>query len=137
MAALVVDASIVLAVLLPDESDSRADVAIDMLSSNGAVAPSSWPLEVANGLLRAHRRRRINAALLRKGLDEVALLPVALDAENNRLAWTTIADLAARYNLATYDAAYLELALRMQLPLATLDNDLFFAARKARAAVVD
>lgn len=137
MTALVVDASIVLAALLPDESDSRADKAMLMLTAGGGLVPSSWPLEVGNGLLLAQRRRRINASFTRKCLDDVALMSVTLDQETDRFALTTTFDLAARYNLATYDAAYLELALRMQLPLATLDNDLFFAARKARAAVVD
>lgn len=137
MTALVVDASIVLAALLPDESDSRADKAMSMLSAGGALVPSSWRLEIGNGLLLAQRRRRIDLAFLRECLDDVALLPVTLDSETDRFALTTTSALATRYRLATYDAAYLELALRAQLPLATLDNDLFLAAKKARALVVD
>jgi predicted nucleic acid-binding protein len=137
MAALVLDASIVLAELLPDETNPRADTAIQILSRGGGLAPAHWPLEVANGLLMAERRKRIDASFRLKCLADVGGLPVALDSETQSFALSSISDLAARYGITVYDAAYLELAARSGLPLATLDDELHDAAKIARVPVLE
>lgn len=124
----VLDASIVLAFILPDESEPLAALAMDAISRNSALAPVHWPLEIANGLLIAQRRRRITPAIRLGGLADAALLPVELDDQTQLRAWGQTSDIAAKYNLSIYDAAYLELAHRKRLPLATLDKALQRAA---------
>ncbi|MGA9797160.1 MAG: type II toxin-antitoxin system VapC family toxin [Rhizomicrobium sp.] len=135
MSALVIDSSIALSFVLPDEDDEIAKSAMEIVASRGALAPLHWPLEVANGLLVAQRRQRMDDASRRKSLHDFAALPIELDVETNAFAWNDIGDLAERYRLTAYDAAYLELAMRARLPLATLDNELISAARKARVAI--
>jgi predicted nucleic acid-binding protein len=135
MAVLVIDSSIALSFVLPDEDDEIAKSAMEVVASRGALAPLHWPLEVANGLLVAQRRQRMSDAARRKSLHDLAALPIGLDAETNAFAWNDIGDLAERYRLTAYDAAYLELAIRVRLPLATLDNELVAAARKAQVTV--
>ena len=76
MIALVIDASIALAVMLPDEADERAITAMDAVGRYGALAPAHWPLEIANGLLIAERRGRITGDARRASLNDAALLPV-------------------------------------------------------------
>jgi predicted nucleic acid-binding protein len=135
MAAMVIDASIVMAVALPDEASSRADSAMQSVSVHGAWCPIHWPLEVANGLLVAERRQRVAASLRQYTLRDLAVLPIELDGETNNFAWNVTAELAARHGLTAYDAAYLELALRKKLPLATLDAKLARAARAEGVAI--
>jgi predicted nucleic acid-binding protein len=90
--------------------------------------PQLWPLEVLNGLNMAERRKRIDAAR-RKGLAAfLRALPITVDADTATEAWDGIQRLAIRFRLTLYDAAYLELAQRRELPLATLDKQLRTAA---------
>lgn len=135
MTALVIDSSIVLSVILPDEEQEIANSAMTIAATHGASAPLHWPLEVANGLLVAQRRKRITDPVRRASLRDLATVPIELDPETNAFAWNGIGDLAERHRLTAYDAAYLELAIRFRLPLATLDNELISAARKERVAV--
>jgi len=90
----------------------------------GAIAPSHWPLEVLNGLAMAERRRRIDAHRRQHFAEFLRDLPVEIDSETVAQAWSVTSRLAAHHRLALYDSAYLELALRLGLPLATLDRDL-------------
>ena len=125
----VLDCSIVIAAILPDE---RPAIALDLLTqaqANGAHAPAVWPLEVANSLLMAQKRKRIDEAYRLDMLVLMAEANVIIDPETPALAWFDISRLAQRHNLTAYDAAYLELALRLKLPLATLDQRLADAAR--------
>jgi predicted nucleic acid-binding protein len=128
VAALVLDSSVALAWFMPDERDPRIEQLLDLVTNDGAVAPNLWPLEVANVLVAAERRRRITAAQKDRALHALQGLPVQLDAETAARAWTTIRALAELHRLTLYDAAYLELAIRLQLPLASLDRDLKVAA---------
>jgi predicted nucleic acid-binding protein len=90
----------------------------------GAVAPLHWPLEALNGLLMAERRQRLYAARRRRMVGFLHDLPVTLDPETASQVWAATARLADRFRLTIYDAAYLELAQRRSLPLATLDQQL-------------
>ena len=101
-----------------------------------ATAPAIWPLEVANGLLQAERRGRITEAFRKQRLVDLGLLRVILDDETSRHAWQETSDLALRHGLSAYDAAYLELALRRALPLATLDKSLARAAERENVTVL-
>ena len=90
----------------------------------GAWVPAFWRLEVANVLEMNVRRGRHPAAFRDAALADLAALPIAVDAETDRQAWGATLRLAARHRLTLYDAAYLELAQRRGLPLATLDREL-------------
>jgi predicted nucleic acid-binding protein len=124
----VLDASVVLAWQIPDEKAEALAHLIDRLVEVGAVVPGHWRLEVANGLFAAERRKRIDAAFREEALADLALLPITIDPDTAGRAWTDTAALAERHRLTIYDAAYLELARRLQCPLATLDGALQAAA---------
>ncbi len=129
MPGLVVDSSIALSWCLPDEHGPATDQIQQTVAELGALVPGHWPLEVANALLMAVRRRRIDAGFRAAALRDLAALPIALDAETSAHAWHDTLRLAEAHNLTVYDAAYLELARRAKLPLATLDRELIAAAR--------
>jgi predicted nucleic acid-binding protein len=91
--------------------------------------PALWRLEVANILEMGVRRGRTDTAFRDATLADLALLPILLDAETERQAWGATLRLAEKRRLSLYDAAYLELAQRRALPLATLDVELRVAAK--------
>ncbi len=124
----VIDASLTMAWYFEDESTPATDKLLDRASDTGAVVPSLWRLEVANAFQMAVRRRRLDAIYRDASLAELALMPITIDADTNTYAWTTTLRLAERFSLTLYDAAYLELAQRRSLPLATLDQELRAAA---------
>jgi len=99
--------------------------------SNGteAIVPALWPFDVGNALLVAERRKRINTSQVIGLLSRIAGLPITVETTTARSAFTQVLPLARERDLADYDAAYLELALRHAVPLATLDHSLRRAAR--------
>jgi predicted nucleic acid-binding protein len=121
---LVLDASLTMAWYFEDESTPATDALLDQVSDVGASAPTVWRLEVANALQTAIRRKRIDAAYRDAALAELALLPISIDPDTDTYAWSTTLRLAERFALTIDDAAYLELAHRRGLPLATLDEPL-------------
>lgn len=125
---LVLDSSIALAWFFEDERTSAADDVLQRVVESGAVAPALWRLEVANGLQSAFRRKRIDAAFRDASITDLGALMVVTDPETNHQAWAGTLRLATRHGLTLYDAAYLEVALRLQLPLASLDRELRAAA---------
>ncbi|HKC30522.1 MAG TPA: type II toxin-antitoxin system VapC family toxin [Burkholderiales bacterium] len=125
---MVIDASLTLSWYFEDERTPAADTLLDRVTSTGAVVPSLWRLETANGLQVAIRRKRIDVAFRDRALTHLTRLPITVDAETDAYAWTTTLQLADRFQLTLYDAAYLELAQRRALPLATLDSALRPAA---------
>ncbi len=125
---LVVDASVVGCWCFPDEADPIADVAFDQLGATTAVVPALWWFEVRNLLLVNERRGRLDAAGTAEFLADLGRLPIHIDREPDSDA---ILALARAHRLTFYDAAYLELARRLDAPLATLDRQLAAAARGA------
>jgi len=127
--AFVVDASVSAAWFLPDEATARTEAALHATATQDVWVPALWLLEVGNLLLRAHRRKRITADKRR----ELALAATALRLKVDREAVTISAldRIAEAYALSAYDAAYLELALRRGLPMATQDDALRAAMAKA------
>ena len=111
-----------------DEITPATEAVLNHVSEAGAVVPSLWRLEVANAFQSALRRKRISPKYRDESLVELGELPITLDADTDTYAWTTTLRLAERFGLTIYDAAYLELAQRRSLPLATLDNELREAA---------
>ncbi|MGH7050605.1 MAG: type II toxin-antitoxin system VapC family toxin [Acetobacteraceae bacterium] len=125
---MVIDASLTLAWYFEDESTPAAQEVLDRVAEAGAMVPGLWRLEVANGFQTAIRRKRIDTRYRDASLDELTLLPIAVDVETSSCAWTTTLRLAERFSLSLYDATYLELAERRSLPLATLEAALRIAA---------
>ncbi len=128
---LVVDASVTLAWIMEDEATEHAVAVFDRVAQAGAIVPGHWRLEVANALLMAERRGRASRQDRLDSLRDLAVLPIEADAETWGRAWSDTSFLAETHKLTTYDAAYLELALRRGLPLATLDAELRAAATAA------
>lgn len=127
----VLDNSVVMAWGFDDEADPYADTLLGLIPSARAHVPSLWPLEVANVLLVGERRGRITAADTARFLSLLSTFPITVDDETTAHAWDETLALARAQNLSAYDAAYLELAMRLGLPLASLDAKL----RAAAAAV--
>ncbi len=125
----VVDNSVALAWCFEDEHTPPVMELLDRVAETGATAPSLWPLEALNGLLMAERRKRLDTKQRQRLAGFLRSLPVTLDTETADQAWTATARLAERHRLTLYDAAYLELAQRRKLPLATLDRDLIKAGK--------
>jgi len=127
----VIDASVALSWVYSDEHSAVSDALLARVSHEGAVVPSLWRLEVANSLQTGIRRKRIDAAYRDSSIQIFLRLPIEIDLETNDHAWTTVLHLADMHQLTVYDAAYLELAVRRRLPLATRDEDLAAAASSA------
>ena len=125
---LVLDCSATLAWVYGEETTEAVRAVFEAVGSGGAWVPALWRLEVANVLEMGVRRRRHDAAFRDDTLTDLALLPIRLDPETDQHAWSATARLASRHGLTLYDAAYLEVARRRDLPLATLDRELRAAA---------
>lgn len=132
----VLDCSVALAWLLPDESNEAVDGLIDQLASDVAYVPSIWSLEVTNALLVAERRGRISGVEAEALAGSLQALPIEVDAGAGLPDLTESILLARKLGLTTYDAAYVELAKRRGLPLATLDKRLRAAASEAAVALL-
>jgi predicted nucleic acid-binding protein len=129
--AFVLDASIALAWCFADEATPATDALLDQLADEDAAAPALWRLEVANALAVAERRGRLSVAGLTRSVSLLQRLAVSIDSEGVERAFRELLELARAEQLSVYDAAYLELALRLGLPLASKDAKL----RKAGAGL--
>jgi predicted nucleic acid-binding protein len=125
---LILDSSATLAWIYGDETTEAIRRVFDAIADNGALVPVLWRLEVANSLTMAVRKRRIDPDFRRAALADLALLDITTDPQTDSYAWTYTLNLADQFRLTLYDAAYLELARRRILPLATLDQELRTAA---------
>jgi predicted nucleic acid-binding protein len=131
MSHLVLDASMAVSWLLPDES-SAASVAVqaELAKAESVWVGAHWRLEVANSLCMAERRKRLDAAGIAQAVALFTQLPVIVDTETNEHASAEALSLARQHTLSVYDAAYLEIALRRGATLATLDGPLRVVAKK-------
>lgn len=126
---LVLDTSATIAWVYVGETSRPVREVFDQVTESGAWVPSIWRLEIANVLEMGVRRGRHDAAFREMTLADLALLSIQVDPHTNDRAWGATLRLAERHRLTVYDAAYLELALRRGLPLATLDHELRVAAK--------
>jgi predicted nucleic acid-binding protein len=127
---LVIDASIALSWLLPDERSARSlAVRADLLEAEVVWVPAHWGLEVCNSLWMAERRKRLDAAGIAQAVALFTQLPVRIDPETNDRAGGETLALSRQHALSVYDAAYLELALRRGASLASLDGPLRAVAK--------
>ena len=123
------DSSATIAWFIPDERAAEGEQLLDLVTEEGAIVPNLWPLEIANALLVAVRRERVSRAHCEHALTVLSRLPIEIDVETTAQAWGPILELAAHFGLSVYDACYLELAQRRELPLASLDRKLRVAGR--------
>ncbi len=130
MTSAVLDASFAITWFFEDEASQETDRLFDEVGDRGAIVPNLWHIELANVLLQAEKRGRITAAEAAIRLSLIASLPISLDPETAARAWRDVLDIARREKLTTYDATYLELAIRRNIPLLTKDKDLAQAAKR-------
>ena len=128
----VLDCSAVCAWLLKDERNSEADSILQQVADSGAVAPGIFWAELRNVLIVAERRGRVSPSQTEAALGSVGNLGITLDHAPED---ATILRLAREHQLSVYDALYLELAIREQRPLATLDRALGKAAESEQIKV--
>lgn len=131
----VVDNSIVMTWCFKDEVHHYADRVLDSLDRSTAVVPVIWPLEVANVLLAAEKRKRLTAADSSRFLALLSELPILVEPETPDRMTREILALGRSLDLSSYNASYLDLAMRKGLPLATLDKDLIRASKAVQVPV--
>jgi predicted nucleic acid-binding protein len=131
----VVDNSVVMSWCFKDETNNYADTILDKLTESAAVVPSIWPLEVVNVLLVAERQKRLSESDSIRFLTLLSQLPIIVEYERPEMMKELLA-LARSNKLSSYDASYLDLAMRKGFPIATLDNRLIVAARRINVPVL-
>ena len=132
MTSFVLDASVAIAWCFDDESTPQAWALLDRLRATPAHVPALWALEIGNILLGAEKRRRISKARTIEFLGILGELDIRVDPDLPGRAFRDVLPLARERHLTTYDATYLELAMRFGLPLATKDKALARAAAALR-----
>jgi predicted nucleic acid-binding protein len=132
----VVDNSIVMTWCFKDEADPYADAVLKSLTENEAIVPAIWPLEVVNVLLVAERRKRLHESDSIRFLSLLSQLPVYVERTWPEKMMTQLLALGRDNSLSSYDAAYLELAMRQGLSIATLDSKLLKAAKRVRVPIL-
>jgi predicted nucleic acid-binding protein len=134
--AFVADASVAVAWVHPAQGSAATAAMLDALADGARLeVPALWTLEVANALTVLARRRKLTGEERQTALGWLRGLPLAIDHEGSALAFTRLAEIADAYGLSIYDATYLELAQRRQLPLACLDGAFRIAAGRAGVAL--
>lgn len=132
----VLDSSVALAWALPDESNPTLDPLFDRLSTENVIVPPVWSLEIGNVLLVAVRRGRLAVRDMSRLVRELRALPVEVDVMSIEESLNETLLLSRKYELTTYDASYIELAKRRDMPLATLDNKLRKACLSAKITLL-
>ena len=130
MKPFVLDCSVTMAWCFEDEAAGYADRVLKKLAKREAVVPAIWPLEVANVLLVGERRKRLTKADSSRFLKLLQGLPITIDVQATSRAFGDIISVARSLTISAYDAAYVELAMREGLQLATRDDSLHKAASK-------
>lgn len=131
----VVDNSVVMSWCFKDETNNYTDTVLDRLTEAVAVVPSIWPLEVVNVLLVAERQKRLGESDSIRFITLLSQLPIVVEQERPEMMKELLA-LARANNLSSYDASYLDLAMRRGFPIATLDNKLIEAARRIDVPII-
>jgi len=138
MGGFVADASAALPWCFPDEATPWTEALLDRLQRGEHVlVPAHWPTEVMNGLVMAVRRKRIDLERVERFSEDLSSLAIHTEPHHAPVSWSAVIQLATKHTLTIYDAAYLEVAQRTGLPLATLDSDLRNAALAEGAALVE
>ena len=136
MTEYVLDASITLCWCFGDESTPATWSLLNMLEEGSAVVPTIWALEITNILTNSERRGRLTEAKTHEFIHLLQGLNIEIDQETSSRAFREILLLSRTHNLSSYDAAYLELTMRLGVPLATKDSALRKVARNLGVAVL-
>jgi predicted nucleic acid-binding protein len=126
---IVIDASMTMTWYFKDEATPVSAAILEFVVEFGAIVPSLWRIEVANALKVGIRRKRINSPFRSRTLATLSAMPIIIDGECDRHIWTRTLELSDQYGLTIYDACYLGLADRNNMPLATFDRELIATAR--------
>lgn len=129
----IVDASVAIAWIIPQEHTNQSEILLAKALEEDIIAPLIWPFEIMNGLLMAERRRRIEPNRVDEGLELLKELEIDLVSQ---AAEKEILQLARKFGLSVYDAAYLDLAAKTELPLASFDRELITAAKLAKVEIL-
>lgn len=127
----ILDCSVTMSWCFEDEITKYTQGVLNSIKSHTPIVPNIWPLEVSNVLAVAERKKRMTNLQIHTFLEDLACLPIQIDNSTNDRVFGSILTLARQQQLSTYDAAYLELAIRHNALFATLDKQL----KKAAAAV--
>ena len=132
----VIDNSIAISWCIEAERTQSSQQILHMLQTTYAIVPQLWPIEALNGLLMAERRGRMDRPTRHRLQTFLRQLPIRIDDATDSHIWGSTSQLAEQHRLTAYDATYLELAIRLALPLATLDRQLAAAARTSGVVVL-
>jgi len=133
----VLDCSVAISWCLVDEDNDYANAVLDIMPNAEAFVPEIWSLEIVNNLLVAERRNRMTVEQTQASINWLQSLLITIDSLTSVQAFGRTLTLAREQNLASYDAAYLELALRLDLPLATNDKQLIDAALRCQVELLN
>ena len=132
----VIDNSVVMSWCFKDETSKYADAILHRLSEATAFVPSIWPLEVVNVLLVAERKRRLSEADSTRFITLLTQLPIVVEVGHPERSMKELLIFARANKLSSYDASYLDLAMKSGYPIATLDTKLIQAVRKIDVQIV-
>lgn len=132
----VIDNSVAMRWCFKDETNQYADAILNSLELSTAFVPSIWPLEVGNVLLVAERKKRLSESDCTRFITLLAELPIVIEHESPERMRRNILALAREYQISTYDASYLDLAMSKGLPIATLDKSLRKAAKRSHVSIL-
>ena len=133
----VVDTSVVMSWCFEEEGNSYAEAVLESLEFAEAFVPAIWPLEVGNVLLVAERKKRLTQAAVVRFLALLSGLPITVEQETPERMLKEIVSLAREHGRSTYDASYLDLAMRFDLPIATVDASLLKVTKKCKVPAFD
>ena len=136
MNSFVVDNSVVMSWCFNDEANKYGDAVLDRLAESTAIVPPIWPLEVVNVLLVAERRNRLKQVDSVRFITLLSQLPIVVEHEGPERKMKDLLSLGRANNLYSYDAAYLDLAMRNDCPIATLDKKLIEAAKNVDVTIL-
>ncbi len=138
MRRFIVDASVSLCWCFESQKTAYTEAVFDCLAAGDeALVPAVWPLEIVNSLVVAERQKGISSAQLETFVRDLKDLPLEVDYEGVERVYSSILRISRQLQLSSYDAAYLDLALFEGLPLATLDRNLRFAAKRSGVELLD
>lgn len=133
----VVDNSVVMSWCFKDKTNRYADAVLDKLSESTAIAPSIWPLEVVNVLLVAERRKRLKQADSVRFITLLSQLPIVVEDRGSEKVMKDLLALGRTSHLSSYDASYLDLAMRKDCPIATIDKKIMEAAKEVSVTILE
>jgi predicted nucleic acid-binding protein len=137
MNSFVVDNSVVMSWCFKDETNKYGDAVLNRLAESTAIVPPIWPLEVVNVLLVAERRNRLKQVDSVRFITLLSQLPIVVEHEGSERKMKDLLALGRANNLSSYDAAYLDLSMRKDCPIATLDKKLIEAAKKVDVIILE